>query len=980
MSELVRITHEANDLSEWTTTYVDGGDLTTSTAAGMVGTYGMSGYIDDTNNISAIYTFGDIGTVSDFRFRFYIDLTDMTFQSGDNYYAGGIKNGATINWYHYVGEDATGKYIIWYFRNDSNSVSHNSGKLYLSDAPHYIEVHMVRASSTSSNDGEIYVYVDGGLEYSATNFDTYDYTYWGGNDSIQIGAISNIDAGTSGYFYYDDIIVRDDGTEIGAALTTVEDSVTADAVVLRVEPDSITADAVVKATLTDIYWLADAVIQRTYSGSVTGNAVVKKLDVSGSKTADAVVKRTESDSITGDAVVQKEIQDAFAAFAVIAVPDNQDSFTADAVILRTVQGGQSAKWWDPDDAGHDVYGAWQAENAESQAASYLDLTGNENDLGVGNAPGWSGPNGWEIDNSGGAQYLTTGFVPAADQSQTIIVKFSNVTTHGYFIGVYDDANSAFCLHSGSAGTVYYFNGSYKNAAPAMTSGNLAIAGNAGYRNGSSDVSSISAWVGGTSNDVYIGCVNNNGSPGAGAALYIKAVVIYNETLSGSEVAAVVSAMATLETPSAGLLADAVIYVEQAGSITGDSVVLRTKQQSITADARIEQVGTEVFELYADAVVLRTEGDTFTADAVTRRTEGDTFTADAFIVNIVSSGITGNAVIFKTTGQSITANAVFRRTEGDTFTADAHLVNTIIQGFTADAQIYKPITRWFFGYSVIKVPDNQDSITADAVVLFTEGDSITADAYIIYRISDDFSADAVIAKTQGQTITANAKIVAAGQKTFLASAVIKKTTGQSITADAYFLTGSTVQSGVTGDAIIKRARSSSVTANAVVTKTSSGIFYADAYIDSATKLREGSFIARARIVTAANPDPPVRFKIEGVQPPNPRGEPKGKGYRLNYPDPTGQDGYKRAVGAVGKPWIEINFLDIDEEVFDWYNSWVPDGDQWAYIDSVQCWNPYADGGAQWVIFEGENIRIWKPIVQSHLYGYYHGVKIIIDNLS
>lgn len=767
MSELVHITHEGGDLSEWTATVTDGGDLSASTDAGLVGTYGMSGYIDDTNSINAYYLFGDLGTVSAYRFRFYIDLTDLTMQSGDNYYAGGIINNSTVNTYHYVGRDATGKYIIWYFRNDTGSVTHNSGKLYLSDAPHYVEVHMVRATTTSSYNGGIYVYVDGGLEYSATNFDNYETASWGGNDRIQLGAINNIDAGTSGYFYYDDIIVRDDGTEIGPALTTVEDSVTGDAVVLRTEGDTLTADAVIKATLTDIYWLADAVIQRAYSGSVTANAVIKKLDVGASVTANAVIKRTVPGSITSDAAVLRTIADAISAFAVIT-QEETDTFTADAAILRT-EGGS-------------------------------------------------------------------------------------------------------------------------------------------------------------------------------------------------------------------VTADAVLYVEQSSSITGDAVVLKTKQQSVTADARIEQPGTEVFQFTGDAVVLRTEQDSVTGDAVVKRVEGDTFTADAFLVVTVAGSVTGNAVIFKTTTKTITARAVVRRTEGDTFTADAYFVNTTIQTFTADAQIYKPVTKWVFGYAVIKVPDKQASITANAVVKRVEGDSLTGDAVIIHQSTDDITADAVIFKVTTKTIKADAKIAASGQKMILASAVIKKTASGTFTADAYLLTGATIQSSVTGDAVVKRVRSSSITGDAVILKTRAKTFYADAYIDSAIKIREGSIIARAWIVHSGEPDPPVRFKIEGVQPPNPRGSPKGRGYRLHYPRPTGEDGRRRAVGAVGMPWIEINFEFIDNEVFDWYNAWIPEGDQWANIDSVQCWDPYADGGAQWVIFEGPDIRIWRPVVQAHKSGYYAGVRIIITNLS
>jgi hypothetical protein len=223
------------------------------------------------------------------------------------------------------------------------------------------------------------------------------------------------------------------------------------------------------------------------------------------------------------------------------------------IILRVLADAEdpepSAEWWDPLGSSLSCYGAWAAKSAASQAASYTDLTGNSHTLGVGNAPGWSAENGWEIDNSVSAQYLTTGFTLQDDQSQTMSVQYSNVTTAGYFMGAWQSASKAFTFYpnyGGGAGVVYYFNGSSKNAGPKLLAGNMCVAGNKGYRNGVEDVTSISSGIGSWgAYDVYIGCVNNNGSPGSGASLYIESVALYDEVVSPTDIAAIYAAMAAL---------------------------------------------------------------------------------------------------------------------------------------------------------------------------------------------------------------------------------------------------------------------------------------------------------------------------------------------------------------------------------------------------------------------------------------------------
>ena len=78
-------------------------------------------------------------------------------------------------------------------------------------------------------------------------------------------------------------------------------------------------------------------------------------------------------------------------------------------------------WYDAGGAPTPV-GAWAAIGAASQAASYTDLSGNGNDLGVGVAPTWDAAAGWTFNGS--TQWLNTSRVPAADLTETIIIRYS----------------------------------------------------------------------------------------------------------------------------------------------------------------------------------------------------------------------------------------------------------------------------------------------------------------------------------------------------------------------------------------------------------------------------------------------------------------------------------------------------------------------------------------------------------------------------
>jgi hypothetical protein len=210
-----------------------------------------------------------------------------------------------------------------------------------------------------------------------------------------------------------------------------------------------------------------------------------------------------------------------------------------------------SNWWDPGAAGLPIWGAWQARGAASLSASYTDLSGNSNDLSVGSAPSWATASGWSFNGS--THYLDTGFTPDSDQSQSLIVQFSGFSTGGsdqkVAAGMTNgpgDENFSTQLAWNHSTTYGYRNGNYRTVTTGQrASGNLCVAGSAGYYNGAAEVSSIGAWADTPGYSVYIGGRNNAGSLQYPAAVTIQAVAIYDGTLTAAQVSAVATAMAAL---------------------------------------------------------------------------------------------------------------------------------------------------------------------------------------------------------------------------------------------------------------------------------------------------------------------------------------------------------------------------------------------------------------------------------------------------
>jgi hypothetical protein len=215
LAEIVNIDHETGDLTQYTSTVTDGGDLSVTGAAALVDANGLSCLLDDTTAIYGEKTFTQLtGTHS--RLRFYIDPNGLTMADGDIFRICEMRDSANERGFVILNYTTADGYRIRSFYVDDSSTNRPTSYYVISDGRHYVEVWFERASTDVAVDGQMSLYIDGVLKESLASLDVFDLSQ---ADRVRLGASAGIDAGTSGTLYLDDLIVRDDSTEIGGATT-----------------------------------------------------------------------------------------------------------------------------------------------------------------------------------------------------------------------------------------------------------------------------------------------------------------------------------------------------------------------------------------------------------------------------------------------------------------------------------------------------------------------------------------------------------------------------------------------------------------------------------------------------------------------------------------------------------------------------------------------------------------------------------------
>ena len=171
-------------------------------------TYGLRANLNETGCYGRVnFTPG----ATDFRARVYIDPNTSTMGTDEEFSFWMFQSSTsiivhlTLSW-----NGATYRIRMRSLEDDESATS---TYVAITDAPHYIEIHVLRGAAA----GEHKLWIDGAL--SATHSGLNNDTKFDATDRTFLGAL-NPDAGTSGYLYLDELIIRNDSTAIGPNATT----------------------------------------------------------------------------------------------------------------------------------------------------------------------------------------------------------------------------------------------------------------------------------------------------------------------------------------------------------------------------------------------------------------------------------------------------------------------------------------------------------------------------------------------------------------------------------------------------------------------------------------------------------------------------------------------------------------------------------------------------------------------------------------
>jgi hypothetical protein len=84
----------------------------------------------------------------------------------------------------------------------------------VTDAPHYVEACLIRATDADDSNGSLQCWIDGVNQGTTINIDNYDK--FNNFNQVRLGAVVGIDAGTSGILFLDELVISDNEGEIGA--------------------------------------------------------------------------------------------------------------------------------------------------------------------------------------------------------------------------------------------------------------------------------------------------------------------------------------------------------------------------------------------------------------------------------------------------------------------------------------------------------------------------------------------------------------------------------------------------------------------------------------------------------------------------------------------------------------------------------------------------------------------------------------------
>jgi hypothetical protein len=188
---------ESGNLSAWSASKTDGGDLSVSAAAALVGSNGMQAVIDDN---TTIFVTDDTPNVEPrYRARYYFDPNSIPMASGDAHFIFNGFMGTSTAVLRVEFRQSSGNYQLRARLVNDGTAWTNTGWFTISDASHFIEVDWRAATAAGANDGGLTLWIDDAQQANLTGVDNDTRRI----DRVRLGAVAGIDTGTRGTYYFD---------------------------------------------------------------------------------------------------------------------------------------------------------------------------------------------------------------------------------------------------------------------------------------------------------------------------------------------------------------------------------------------------------------------------------------------------------------------------------------------------------------------------------------------------------------------------------------------------------------------------------------------------------------------------------------------------------------------------------------------------------------------------------------------------------
>ena len=188
---------ESGNLSAWTSNTNDLGDLSVRSAAALVGSQGMQAVIDDANTIYV--TDDQPATEPRYRARFYFDPNSIPMASGDAHYIFKGFVGTSTEVLRMEFRQSVGAYQVRASLLDDGTTWINTSWFTISDTHHFIEFDWRAATGVGANNGGLTLWIDGPQQADLNGIDNDTRRI----DRVRLGALTGIDAGTRGTYYFD---------------------------------------------------------------------------------------------------------------------------------------------------------------------------------------------------------------------------------------------------------------------------------------------------------------------------------------------------------------------------------------------------------------------------------------------------------------------------------------------------------------------------------------------------------------------------------------------------------------------------------------------------------------------------------------------------------------------------------------------------------------------------------------------------------